>query len=407
MKYHYRSTQKMAGFLSIACTLLFGLYAILFYLNHQSGILALGYYVESELVSSNPGMTAIWISASLGTLLCIIPAMILLHWLHFPLRFKALAFLPSYILLGMITGIAPESVTSVENYIPLLPSVLLLVLSAVLIFFSQTCHEDRGEHAPLQNYLGINVLVSCIGMMLCIALTNTDRQLHVQLEMAEAIHRNDFSVMEGHPRGETISNNTITSMQVLHLSKQGLLADRLFSLPNLKGSESMLPDTFPASMVYHIPTLVYGHLQAVPAGKCGNALCFIEKALDRRTAVLAAPSATRADSLRARPLADYYLCALLLERKLHRFSEELPKHYALDSSLPRHYREAMAMYHSSDSSTALRPFHDSAMDSIYTSYRDLLQRESAVRTLQRKACFQAYPHSYWNYYFFGYNDKRE
>ena len=69
----------MAGFLSIACALMFVLYAILFYLNHQSGILALSYYVESEVASSAPDITAIWISASLGTLLCIIPAMILLH----------------------------------------------------------------------------------------------------------------------------------------------------------------------------------------------------------------------------------------------------------------------------------------------------------------------------------------
>lgn len=396
----------MAGFLSIACALLFVLYAILFYLNHQSGILALSYYVESEVASSAPDITAIWISTSLGTLLCIIPAMILLHWLHFPLRFKALAFLPSYIVLGMITGISPESVTSVENDIPLLPSVLLLLLSAILIFLTQVYHEDRGEHAPLQNYLGANVLISCVGMMLCIALTNTDRQLHVQLKMADAIHRNSCLVMEKHPRGETASNNTITSMQVLHLSRQGVLADKLFSLPNLRGSESMLPDTLPASMLYNIPALVYRHLHAVPAGKCRNALCFLGEAQKRRAVMLDNPSATRADSLRALPLTDYYLCALLLDRKLKRFSEELPRYYVLDDALPRHYREALVLYYSSDS-MAQRYFHDSVMDSLLLSYQELLQRESAVWSHQRKASFKAYPHSYWNYYFFGNNNRRE
>ena len=105
MKYHYKATQHKANFISVVCFLLFVTYSILLYIKHQYGIVAMTYFVESELLTSDFSPSATWISALLGTLLCVIPAIVLTCTLHFPLRMKALAFLPSYIILGFLTGI--------------------------------------------------------------------------------------------------------------------------------------------------------------------------------------------------------------------------------------------------------------------------------------------------------------
>ena len=128
MKYHYKSTQYIANFLSLVCLVVFVCYSILLYLNHQSGILELTYYIESNLTSSSSSSTATWIAAILGTSLSVIPALILLLTLHFPLRLKALAFIPSYILLGFLTGISPKSVCSTENEVPFLAALVCLCI---------------------------------------------------------------------------------------------------------------------------------------------------------------------------------------------------------------------------------------------------------------------------------------
>lgn len=403
MKYHYNTTQRKATFLTIVCFVLFVAYSVFMYLKHQSGIVALTYFIESDLEVSLASYSAAWISALLGTFLCIIPAMVMLGWFHFPLRLKAVAFLPSYIILGFLTGISPASVTSTENEIPVISFIALLLLSIVSIYLALIVHEDRGEHAPTPNYLTPNLFISCLGMFFCVLLTNTDRQLHVQLSMAESIHKNDYAALEKLPLGETTSNNTITSMQVYALSKKGELADRLFSLPYLKGSGSMLPDTVPSALVYHTPSIIYGHLRAVPVGARPSAKAFFEKAVSRRSAMLADTLATSEDSVLSMPLMDYYLCALLLDKELERFVVELPKHYTPGEPLPVHYAEALALCDALEMPTT--PFAlDTTYGNRYNKYQELKLMHKDDVAVQRKSCVHEFPDTYWNYYFFATTD---
>lgn len=399
MKYHYKTTQHKASLLSVACFVLFVAYSAFMYLLHQPGIVVLTYFIESGMASSSLSNSTAWISAVLGTFLCSIPAMVLLSCFHFPLRLKALAFIPSYIILGLATGISPESIASEENDIPVFSAIILLLLSAISIYISRFLHEDRGEHAPIPNYLGANIFISCIGMLFCIMLTNTDRQLHVQLDMANHIYHGDYSVVADFNKGETTSNNTITSMQVLSLSKQGKLADELFSLPQLKGSCSLLPDTVPSSLVYNIPTLVYQHLRAVPVGVYTSATSFLEKAVARRLTALSDTTVTQKDSVNAQPLMDYYLCALLLDKDLKRFSDELPKHYKPSEPLPYHYKEALTLCGIMEIPTqSFLP--DTTMNERYIKFQELRDEHKDDVHVQRKACTNAFPDTYWNYYFF-------
>ncbi len=343
--------------------------------------------------------SAIWTAALLSTLLCVIPALFLLHSLHFPICMKGIAFLPSYVVLGLITGICPSSVDAVENHIPIFLAILLLLVSIAAIFYSRMYHEDRGEHAPLFNYLGGNVLQACIGMIFCMLLTNTDRQLHLQQPLAQTIHRQDYTVANTIPAGETTTNNTITSLRALSLSKQGYMAEKLFSIRGLNGSRSLLPDSTPSALIYHTPRLVYNHLQAVPVNFNGDVTAFLQKAVERRISVLQDSAATHDDSLRVRPLIDYYLCALLLDKDLPSFAKVLPRFYSQVETLPIHYKEALSVYHALDSvSTCL--MSDTVIDRIYRDYSQLRYSAHENPMFQRKICVESYPSTYWNYYFF-------
>ncbi len=398
-KYHYRSTQHKATAITVICLLLFVAYSILLFIDHQSYTVALANYIASGCATNvvYDTRSAVWIATLLGTSLSLIPALLLLYSLHFPIRMKSLAFIPSYIVLGLVTGISPVSADAMKNEMPILLSVVLLLLSSFAILYSQVYHEDRGEHAPLLNYLWGNVLFSCMGIMFCMVLTNSDRQLHLQQPLAQTIYRHDYSFANSIPQGETTTNNTITALRVLSLSKQEKMADQLFSIPTLNGSRGLLPDSTPSALIYHSPQMVYNHLQAIPVNFKGDVTDFLRKAIERRLSALQTPTATRSDSLRAQPLIDYYLCALLLDKDLNSFVRELPRFYTQGLPLPRHYSEALTMYYAEDS-LAVRFATDTAMDSTYHAYQQLRMATHGTLLLQHKESVMRYPDTYWNYY---------
>lgn len=95
MKYHYKSTQRMAGMITAICFLLFVAYSLSLFTRHQPHMLALANFVASGCVTDVTYGTAssVWIAALLGTSLCAIPAVLLLHSFHFPIGMKRCGFL--------------------------------------------------------------------------------------------------------------------------------------------------------------------------------------------------------------------------------------------------------------------------------------------------------------------------
>lgn len=377
----------MSGFFTVACFVLFVFYAISMYVENQSEVIRLAYFIASGMSPDILSGADTWVSVALGTLLCAIPSLLLLMGMRFSCQTKAMAFMPSYVLLGLFTGIAPVSTTSVINNIPLTRFVILMILSFSGIILSRMFHDEKKEQPTFLYSLWTNVLISCVGMIMCISLTCTDRQLHQQLKLANALQHYDYATVDCGMKGENNSNNTITAIQALSLSRQGILANKLFTLNGLSGSESLMPDSVPSTLLFHTHSLLYAHLQAIPVGRFSSTAAFLHEALERRIGYLGQEGVTAKDSFKAKPLIDYYLCALLLERDIVRFSSELPRFYKDSMMLPRYYREAIAMTH--------------AGDSTYVKYLSLRQKLMDNPAIQRKECHRQFPSTYWNYYHFG------
>lgn len=405
VNFHYKETQRISYILPLVCMILFGIYSLYLFVHYQADILALTHYMQSSVTANSHSFDytsyPVWTSAFLGTVLCIIPAIILYCCVRFPLRMKALALFPSYVVLGLITGISPHSVEATEIHIPLIPSIILLLLSSLAIVLAQMVHDDRSEHAPFYTYFSWNVLLMCIGMTFSIFITNKDPQIHTQLALAKSVYKRDYAkAMTDFRYGETATNKNINALRVLALSKQKRLADELFTLPHIHGSASLIPDTIPTMKIYHAPEMVYNHIKAIPCGYTdAEVLTFLDKALQRRMNTLSQPTATRCDSIHARFLIDYYLCALLLDKKVSTFASELPKYYTVDITLPRHYQEALMLHQAQDSLSAPIVLN-SEMDSLFVHYQTLRTANQHTPHLQRKTCSKAVAGSYWNYYYF-------
>ena len=78
----------------------------------------------------------------------------------------------------------------------------------------------------------------------------------------------------------------------------------------------------------------------------------------------------------------------------------LPRYYAINDSLPRHYREALVLY-VHQTSSPLIVYHENAID---TDYDDLqkLERTYPDATARSLAVYKQYFGTYWWYY---YNDR--
>ncbi|MDE7455404.1 MAG: hypothetical protein K2M96_01715 [Prevotella sp.] len=93
---------------------------------------------------------------------------------------------------------------------------------------------------------------------------------------------------------------------------------------------------------------------------------------------------------------DYELCAYLIDKNLTRFVAVLPKYYALDEQLPRHYREALVLYMHQHSNPAV-VYHDNVME---TDYKDMQQQERLYPDpkARQMVLSQNYGGTYWYYY---------
>lgn len=100
--------------------------------------------------------------------------------------------------------------------------------------------------------------------------------------------------------------------------------------------------------------------------------------------------------------ADYYLCALLLERKLDLFAKEIVNYYPTEvaqSKLPRYFAQALILYQR----TRTQPkvfYTDSNIEANYHDYTDMAD-SIPDRTVRTNMLRYSYGETYWWWYSYG------
>ena len=300
-------------------------------MGEQRDIVALAHYITS----GGDTLDSIFISALLGTLLAALPSVLLLRFFPFPIRLKAVATLPSFVILGILTGARMQSVQDSDIHLPVFSGCMMMTVAIALCVASLSLREDHAEHNTVPHYMCSNVVILSLGVLMSIIVSNHNRELHDQLLVERLMHQGDTRQALDVGTDYTVQNRNITAMHALALSREGRLADELVSQPGLKGSESLIPDTAPACRIYLAPCMVARHIQAaiMPGARMSTAR-FLEKAMEMRQQAMADTLRMQQDSLSIQPLADYYLCSLLLDRKLSEFVRRLPQCWRM-KRLPR------------------------------------------------------------------------
>jgi hypothetical protein len=305
-------------------------------------------------------------------------------------RTHALTYLPSMLLLALLTDISPTIAEghSLGAWWWLLPLLLVVWAGVALLVRALQDVEPVNESCGLfSRPMWINMLLMLL-MIICVAsISNSNAVFHYRMK-AEAC------LLEGNNEGaldagwESLeSDANLQMVRMYALSRKGELGERLFRYPIVAGSSAMLPTNGESSTILYPIDSLYRYFGARPAAPM----------LPVRYLQLMA----RRDTVVSQKLVDYELCGLLIDKKIDQFVGRIRHYYPeLDSvgadRLPRHYREALTLY------THLRSnpiviYHNAVMDEDW----DNLQELEALYTdpSERKGRVEEqYRGTYWYYY---------
>lgn len=359
------------------CAIVFLCFTFIYLHFFQADILAYTQHVLSH--------GATHYSAPVGTVV-ITFTLYLLHLLVYGLtRLRrgrhALTYVPSLLLLAVITsgGARIEEGFQLGVWTWLLP--LMLAVWGMAVWVAMKIPYGPPQHSPLPRMLMLNLATMC-AMMLFVGFTaNTDSVFHYRVKTESLLlqGRYDEAASVGNRSAET--DSCLTMLRAYALARQGLLGEKLFTYPLVGSSATLLPTDSGSHCVMYPTDSIYRFLGAVPVHSM-TAHNYLN-ALQRQG---------KAGS----SVKDYVLCGLLLDRDLDGFVRELTRHYTVNDSLPRHYREALTLYTHSRSNPAV-VYHNDVMD---TDFADLqtLERQHPQESDRRLAVFEQYRTTYWWYY---------
>ena len=323
------SHQKTAGFIRYSCALLFMLFSFCYIFFLQGEILAEAQFVYSKGVTSYD----ILIGAIIITVILQIVQWIVSMLSRLPSRAHALSYLPSMLLLAMLTDVNEEAIEhfSFGAWVWVTPCILVAYILLV-IFVKKVDHDNsvdsRGIKSQIYpNFVILFLLILCVGV-----IPQTTDVYHYELKTERLILAKDYEGAAAVGKKSLRATARLTQLRMYALSKQDLLAENLFDYPQYYGSKGLLDIADTSSLERFTTQDICFHLGAF----CGKSI----QTADRYYRLMLG------DSICNQHTADYYLCSLLLDKKLPEFLRQLPRYYDLSDSiayesLPRAYREAL------------------------------------------------------------------
>ena len=104
------------------------------------------------------------------------------------------------------------------------------------------------------------------------------------------------------------------------------------------------------------------------------------------------------DSVPSKVVADYQLSGYLIDKQIDKFAGEVGKYYALNDSLPKHYREALVLYgHLRSKPVAV--YRNTVLDEDNENFREL-RRQYPNKMEQKGKVEDQYFGTYWYYYWY-------
>lgn len=351
-------------------------------------LLLLSFYYQADLLSlmqytySN-GLTHynhLW-GAILIALLLLFVNIIVAKTCRKLLVLPAWTFFPASILLTFLTGgQQTEDMNLTFGFIAIV-SIIVILLYVLFSWF--ILNITRANNNIVQNdifikSLWVNLLIVVIQFLYICTFSNNDKLFHARIHILQCLYEKDYDNALSTISKLDKSDKQLTTLTVYTLSKQNVLAERLFEFPLKGGSDALLPD-YVITGKCRLQD-IYNNLNLkVPNKYIDNNMEYLRhcRKANKRT-------------------VDYMLCGYLMDKDLDSFAEAITKYYDINDSLPKHYREALTLYvHSHTTPKVI--FKNSIMDADFQDYQNM-EREIPNATIRKNELRETYGNTYWYYY---------
>ena len=371
--------RRTARIIAVASGLLFSVFSVVYLSVFQKEVMEALHYSLAQ----GKTVYAPWMSAIIGTIVLLV-----LRWginalvgLKGPL--KALSYFPPCLLLGVLTDVGHgvyhgEGISA--QWAWLLP--LLLVLHVVIgKLLARVCklwvNPDLEEGIMVNSNLFI-LFFLCL-MTACIG--NSNIHFHHELKVEEALRKQDYEMAREVGVKSMDPSRNLTALRAYAMSREGTMGEYLFQYPQLYGAAGLLMGISDDKALRLNADSLYVYLGARPA--LGEpAMNFFSRICEEESGNYTT--------------MDYYLSALLLERKLEKFVQSFDELYTVRDSVPRYYQQALFLYDKMHPSNKPK-VADEAMEEQWKTYEE--EKNSLAGTVgEGNRMRRKFGDTYWWYY---------
>lgn len=362
----------------ITCAALFGVFSFLYISLLQGEQLALVQdYLAQGKTSNNTFVTALLITLLLMLVQFLLNRLGKLHG-----RYEALSYLPSCVLLALITKVDSTLSYSLVQWI--VAVVVVVALCVLFVWLNRNTLESRDT-----KFLGL--LIPNLGVLTALFVFtgwygNNAPANSMELAAWKYTHSGNYDkVLEVGKRSDDY-NHRLTALRNLALAKTGQLGSKLFAYPQPYGSEGLMVNRYNVQTPSYGAQEYYDALGAHPYGG-ENAEAFYKRMMVKTDSAI---------------YLDMYLSALLLDKDLDAFVEYTAKEYTAESiiSAPKHYQEAYMVYNEQHPFTPVPVSADGAVAQRYREYLALRAANAGNPDVMRTLCRRQFGNTYWYYYDF-------
>ena len=371
--------RRTARIIAVASGLLFSAFSFTYLSVFQKDVMeALHYSLAQGKTVYAPWMSAVLITVVLLVLRWAVNALV---GLKGPL--KALSYFPSCLLLGVLTDVGHNvyhggGISDTWGWMLPLCLVLYGVLGWLLARAARLLLNPEMPDIWVVNSNFMTLLMLCF---MTIGIGNTNVHFHHELQVEEALRKQDYGRALLVAEKTMDPSRNLTALRAYAMSRQGTMGEDLFRYPQLYGAAGLLMGTSDEKALRLNADSLSVYLGAKPA--LGEpALTFFRRICEEESGNYTT--------------LDYYLSALLLEKKLDEFVRAFDELYTVRDSIPYYYRQALFL-DSKMHPSAVMDSADVALEELWGKY---LQKQQELSGQRGEANYmrREFGDTYWWYY---------
>lgn len=325
--------------------------------------------------------------------------LILQHYLHLPIRMRALNWIPSLYVLAIITSIDLGRYTPDYQTAGIGCFIVFGILYVIIYYVALRVHESRNENSPFLVLSWPNLLIFVFGFFFVSYTTNSNETLHRELSVERSLGEGDWDGVLSNQAYKSEPTRFMTAMSAYALCQKGELGDRFFYYANKEGSNGFLPLPYDSMRPWNLTRMYTELLGGFPMTDM-NSTSYLEY-ISR-------------DTVATTHVPVFLLTSYLLDRNLEDFTTKLLEYYppadsvnhiyTQSDTLPANFREGLCLYltqcqEQQDvvSSNAKIGLQDSLLFDRFHSY-DSIRTFVHSPELKAQKLRDEYRGTYWYYY---------